>query len=123
MEIRVSSESEKKLVEKFLSYLGDSGVETLQADDHDPKYSTGITDDEYEFIRCNMPRVVVDTKEYPMMYDDYICKGNCHICGTELEGTDDGSDVSYDEYLDYIRASKDGELYCEKCWRKETGNT
>ena len=118
MEIRVANESEKELMDYICEYLRDFGIDILEERDEYKDTSDGITSDAYRFVQqmfCH-PKVVIDENIRVAKVEDDICTGTCCICGTELEGTDDGSDVSYDEYLDYIRASKDGELYCEKCW-------
>ena len=124
MEIRVANESEKKLMDYICEYLGDSGVDLLEEHDEYKDTPDGITSDAYRFVQrlfCNT-KVIVGENIGAVEVEDDICTGTCCVCGEELEGTFDGDDVTYEEYLDYIKKSQDGEVYCEKCWRKETGN-
>lgn len=118
MEIRVANESEKDLINYLCEYLGDCGVDILEEHDEYKNTPDGITSDAYKFVQqlfCN-PKVLIDENIRSAEVEDDVCTGVCCVCGKELEGTFDGSDVTYEEYLDYIKKSQDGELYCEKCW-------
>lgn len=118
MKIVVANESERKLVEYTCEYLSDSGIELLEQNDEFKNTPDGLIDGSYEFL-CQMftnPKIIVDKDIYPTVLEDSICIGVCGVCGEPLEGTFDGNDVTYDEYLDYINKSMNGELYCERCW-------
>ena len=118
MEVRVANESEKKLMDYICEYLGDSGVDLLEEHDEYKDTPDGITSDAYRFVQqmfCH-PKVIINENIMAVEVEDDVCTGFCCACGEEVEGTFDGSDVTYEEYLDYIRKSQDSELYCEKCW-------
>jgi hypothetical protein len=125
MKIIVSSKQEKDLIKRFLTAMREmDGIDTIisldaeVADGEDEFYFK--TDDE-KFLEdaINSAKIEIDEKIYPLCIEHYQITGTCVICGTQTEGTIDGEDVSYDDYLDMMSPQHLKEWKCESCLEKE----
>ncbi len=113
MKIIVSTESEKKLVKRFIDELRDSCVlENINEEGTE----IIIDDNEIEFVSNGLYEAVVEVgKTNSLYHDDDIIRGVCVICGTETHGTLDGDDVDYDEYLEYNTEEVRKTWKCSDC--------
>lgn len=118
MVILVNNEKEKGLLEYFCDYLGDCGLDILE--EKDEEIGKDFSSEDYRFLSNEFvsPKILVDPKVYPLTTQDDVCIGHCATCGQYIQGTIDGGDVTYEEYLEHKEKDDNGQLYCEDCWNK-----
>jgi len=116
MKIIVRSKAEKTLIEKFLELMHSEDLDILTSDVCLDEYKLNSTD--LVFLENGMlcAKIEVDNSVEAMEHDDSIIYGYCSKCDEPTCGTIDGSNVSYEEYLDYLDESKD--WLCESCFQE-----
>ena len=124
MKIIVNNESEQKLLRRFLDLMHDlDGVEEMsKIDDEfdDANESTYLEGGDALFLERAVleAKVVIDNSESPICIEHDNLQGTCAVCGTATDGTIDGDDISYDEWLDYHSESGLKQWKCEGCLNK-----
>jgi hypothetical protein len=123
MKILVNNDKEKELVKRFLIAMreldGIDGIVELdeKTADGDDLYFQA---DDRLFLEdaINNAKVEVNEKVYPLCVEHYHVTGTCVDCGTQTEGTVDGEDISYEDYLEMTSPERLKEWKCESCQNK-----
>jgi hypothetical protein len=121
MKIIVESEAEKELMGRFLEVINSCDVisSEIQAVDKSFPEEQLVNSVEYDFIEEGFFRCKIEVgKTAPMEQEDTVITGTCIVCGCETEGTVDGDDISYEEYLEYEKQRDTWK--CENCLNKES---
>ncbi|EIW20731.1 MULTISPECIES: hypothetical protein [Pelosinus] len=122
MKIIVNSENEKKLLERFFEAMHDLDmVEELNEIDQKTCGDDTYLDSYDEiFLRqaiCDVS-VMVDSSVQEIYVEHYNLQGKCVDCGIITEGTIDGEDISYDEWMDKTSDESVKSWKCESCFNK-----
>lgn len=125
MKIIVQNESEKKLIQRFLDAMHDLDmIDELSAvdvkfDDED-QYLLG--DDEMFLKKAIFESTVsIDANEPQICVEHHNLTGVCAVCGGATDGTIDGDDIPYSEWLDYNSEEGLKSWKCESCLNKVDG--
>lgn len=125
MKIIVNNEKEKEIIERFLSALEEHMLDVIRIEDD--KYASDNNDEAYllpemydflldGIVNC---KIECDEKVSEMYTEHYNITGKCVECEKNTEGTFDGNDVSYLEYLEYYDTKSINSWKCETCYFKE----
>lgn len=121
MKIIVNNDSEKKLLRRFLDAMHDlDGIEALTKMDGEYDDKPCLEGDDELFLRQAIyeATVVVDDTVPQICVEHWNLQGACVVCGGATDGTIDGDDISYDEWLDYTSESGRKSWKCEGCYGK-----
>jgi hypothetical protein len=124
MKIIVSSELEKGLVKRFLTAMRDLDmVDELAKSDTECETEYLESDDQY-FIEdmISNAKIEIDEKVQPLYIENYHITGTCTKCGTFTEGTVDGEDISYDDWMDQTSEEAQKTWLCEDCMNREAND-
>jgi hypothetical protein len=118
MKIIVSSEAEKELIKRFLSAMYDLDIidELVKIDNDCGDGDTYLKSGDALFLReaMNDAAIVVGDAS-PLYVEHYNLTGTCVNCGTVTEGTTDGDDISYDDWLEQTSDERMKNWKCETC--------
>lgn len=115
MKIIVATELEKTLIEKFIDQvnLGEQ-LDQLEDVENDGLDSVEITIIENGFLEAKVELGKTDE----MSIDDSHLFGTCTTCGAHTEGTIDGDDITYDDWIAYNLKESLATWECESCINK-----
>jgi hypothetical protein len=122
MNIIVHDDNEKKLLERFIDVINScDGIDSITELDSslgdDCILENG--DDLFLTDAFNNAKVEIDKNEYPLCIEHYQITGTCTECGAQTEGTVDGEDVGYSDYLEVMSTENIKTWKCESCINKE----
>lgn len=124
MQITVNSEAEKQLLDRFLEFLNDEGFGVIEDYDHvesiKHKEDSQFSSDEYQFLLNGLyyAKVIVNDRVDPMCIEHHVITGVCVKCETVTDGTIDGEDIPYHDYVEMMSPEAVKSWKCETCWYK-----
>ena len=120
MKILVNNEKEQDLVRRFLKSMRELDmISELLDRDQDCKTEFLNSDESHFFDDMLLNACVeIDPSVAELFAEHHILTGTCAVCGQETEGTIDGNDISYSDYLDSQSLEIQGDWRCESCWGK-----
>lgn len=124
MKIIVANEQEKALIKRFLKAMKElDGVDTIveldtETASGDEQYFEG---DDRIFLEDAISYAVVEVDETvsDICVEHHHLTGTCSVCGTQTEGTEDGDDISYADYLEMTSPEAMKEWKCYECWQQD----
>lgn len=128
VKIIVQNEKEKDLINKFLDMMINGVLDQVSEIDYKQSIEDGenpfLNSDEYLFLDNGFywSDIIVNDTEKPMIIHPSNITGECVGCGSNTEGTLDGYDIDYEEYLKLNSKEVRENWLCENCMVKENVN-